>query len=137
PAIVLGIVVLRVLPEAPAEARWLTAEEQQALTARLMDESCDASTVYSALTSGRVWLLAAVYFTIPVALYAMGFWLPQIVRTASGGSDLNTGLLTSIPYGVAAVGMVIVGRHSDRSGERRWHIALSALGGGAAFALSG
>jgi MFS family permease len=84
-----------------------------------------------------VWILAAVYFTIPVALYAMGFWLPQIIRAAAGGSsDTRTGVLTAIPYGVAALGMVMVGRHSDRTGERRWHIALSAVVGGAAFAVS-
>ncbi len=142
PAVVLGIVVLRVLPEQPSDARWLTAEEQQALTAALAEEatSLTGPTVHSirgALTSGRVWLLAAVYFTIPVALYAMGFWLPQIVRSASGGSDVTTGLLSAIPYAAAAVGMVVIGRNSDRTGERRWHIALSAIAGGAAFALAG
>src|SRR3954468_19263267 len=140
PAVVLGVLVLKMLPEQPSDARWLSREEQQALTAKLAEEAAAASTVHSirgALTSGRVWLLAAVYFTIPVALYAMGFWLPQIVRNAGGGTDLNTGLLTSIPYGIAAVGMVIIGQHSDRTGERRWHIALSAIIGGAAFALTG
>jgi ACS family tartrate transporter-like MFS transporter len=140
PAVVLGLMVLRALPETPADARWLTPAEQQALTARLEQEATAASTVHSirgALTSGRVWLLAAVYFTIPVALYAMGFWMPQILRGASGGSDFSTGLLSAIPYAVAAVGMVLIGRNSDRTGERRWHIALSAIGGGAAFALTG
>ncbi|HXD73196.1 MAG TPA: MFS transporter [Vicinamibacterales bacterium] len=140
PAIVLGVIVLRALPNDPSEARWLTPDERQALTARLAEEASAASTVHSiggALTSGRVWLLAAVYFTIPVALYAMGFWMPQILRTASGGSDALVGWLSAIPYGVAAIGMVIIGRHSDRTGERRWHIALSALAGGAAFALTG
>jgi ACS family tartrate transporter-like MFS transporter len=145
PATVLGVLVLRVLPEQPSEAKWLTREEQDALIARLKEESeaASASTVHSvrgALTSPRVWLLAAVYFTIPVALYAMGFWMPQIVRTALGGSDdvyYRVGLLSAIPYAVAAVGMVVVGRNSDRTGERRWHIALSALAGGAAFALTG
>src|SRR5712671_5916117 len=140
PAVVLGVLVLRALPEKPSDARWLTPAEQQALTARLEEEATAASTVHSirgALTSGRVWLLAAVYFTIPVALYAMGFWMPQIVRGASGGSDFSTGLLSAIPYAVAAVGMVVIGRNSDRTGERRWHIALTAIGGGAAFAFAG
>ena len=94
PAVVLGLVVLRALPEQPSDARWLTPAEQQALTARLAEEATAASTVHSirgALTSGRVWLLAAVYFTIPVALYAMGFWMPQIVRSASGRQRLQYG----------------------------------------------
>jgi MFS family permease len=67
----------------------------------------------------------------------MGFWMPQIVRAASSGSDFTVGLLSAIPYAVAAVGMVVIGRNSDRTGERRWHIAFSAIGGGAAFALTG
>jgi MFS transporter, ACS family, tartrate transporter len=140
PAVVLGIVVLRALPEQPSDARWLTPEEQRALTERLVEEASAASTVHSirgALTSGRVWMLAAVYFTIPVLLYAFSFWLPQIIRSASGASDFAVGWLSAIPYAVAAIGMVIIGRNSDRTGERRWHIALSAIVGGAAFALSG
>jgi len=143
PAVVLGILVLRVLPEQPSDARWLTSEERRALTTRLDEEAAElvgptaVHTIRGAMTSGRVWLLAAAYFTIPVALYAMGFWMPQIVRNASGGNDLTIGLLSAIPYAVAAVGMVIVGWNSDRTGERRWHIALSALVGGAGFAATG
>ena len=143
PAVVLGVIVLRVLPEQPSDARWLTRDEQQALMTRLADEAAELSggqavqTIHGAMTSGRVWLLAAVYFTIPVALYAMGFWMPQIVRNASGGNDVTVGLLSAIPYAVAAVGMVIIGWNSDRTGERRWHIALMAITGGVSFAATG
>ena len=140
PAVVLGVLVLRLLPEQPSDATWLTPGEQQALMSALAEESTSGGRIQSirgALTSGRVWLLTAVYFTIPVALYAMAFWMPQIIRNASGGSDVSTGWLSAIPYLVAAVGMVAIGRNSDRTGERRWHIALCAIAGGAAFALAG
>jgi len=139
PAIALGFVVYRALPDTPADARWLTAGERDALERRLEQEAAargEVATVGHAFTSGRVWLLAAAYFTIPVALYAMGFWLPQMVKATTTGSDFEVGVLSAIPYAVAAVGMVIVGRHSDRAGERRWHVALSGLVGGAAFAAS-
>jgi ACS family tartrate transporter-like MFS transporter len=140
PAVVLGLVVLRVLPESPADARWLTPEERHALISRLDEETAlrpaAVRSIGGAMTSGRIWLLSAVYFTIPVALYAMGFWLPQIIKAASGGGDIRVGVLTAIPYAVAAIGMVAVGRHSDRTGERRWHIAISAIVGGGAFAAS-
>jgi nitrate/nitrite transporter NarK len=96
-----------------------------------------ARTIAAALKSGRVWLLALMYFTIPVALYGMGFWLPQIIKAESSGTDFEVGLLSAIPYVLGCAGMVLAGRHSDRTGERRWHIALAALGGGAAFVLSG
>jgi ACS family tartrate transporter-like MFS transporter len=140
PAIVLGFVVLRALPEQPSDALWLTPAERAALTARLEDENTGRAIVVrsfgGAVASGRVWLLAVVYFTIPVALYAMGFWLPQIIKAAAGGSDAMAGVLTAIPYAVAAIGMVVVGRHSDRTGERRWHIAVCAVVAGLAFTAS-
>ena len=140
PAVVLGIIVLAVLRERPADASWLTVSERAALTTCLRDEANarrgQPQTAVAALTSRPVWLLALVYFTIPVALYGMAFWLPQIIKTASGGSDLEVGLLSAIPYIFGAIGMVVVGRHSDRTGERRWHVALSAVIGGGAFAAS-
>jgi len=137
PAVVLGFAVLRFLPERPDDAGWLTREEREALLGQLAEDAVarppEARTTAAALKSGRVWLLAVVYFTIPVALYGMGFWLPQIIKAESGGTDFEVGLLSAIPY----VGMVVAAGHSDRTGERRWHIALAAVGGGAAFALSG
>jgi MFS transporter, ACS family, tartrate transporter len=143
PAVALGILVFRVLPEQPSDASVLTGltpAERTALMGRLEDESTAPSIVVrsfaGAVASGRVWLLALVYFTIPVALYAMGFWLPQIIKVTASGSDTMAAALTAIPYAVAAIGMVVVGRHSDRTGERRWHIAASAVVGGAAFAVS-
>jgi MFS family permease len=143
PAVVLGAVVLGVLPDGPSDASRLTGltpAERHALTMHLSEDAGMPPGVVrslgGAMASGRIWLLAAVYFTIPVALYAVGFWLPQIVRAASGAGDARVGVLTAVPYGVAAIGMVAVGRHSDRTGERRWHIAVAAMLGGASFGAS-
>ena len=132
PAIALGFVVLRMLPERPADARWLSAAEKSALAARLDEEtrqtSVGVATTGQALTNGRVWLLSIMHFmTIPIALYGVGFWLPQMIKTASRGSDFTVGALTAIPYAAGAIAMVIAGRHSDRTGERRWHVATAAL----------
>jgi len=131
PAALLGLVVLAVLVEQPAEAAWLSAREKAALTACLAAESrrrtIETHSVGAALRSGRIWTLAAVYFTVPVALYAFGFWLPQIIQGSFTGSGFEIGLLSAVPYLAGAVAMVVVGRHSDRTGERRWHIAASAL----------
>jgi len=140
PAIVLGFVVLGVLDERPDDAAWLSAEERDTLRMSLSNDARTRSDrelpVSDVLKSPAVWLLAIVYFTIPVATYGLGFWLPQIIKAASGGSNTQVGLITTIPYVVGAIGMVIVGRHSDRTGERRWHVAVSAFVGGVAFALS-
>jgi ACS family tartrate transporter-like MFS transporter len=140
PAVVLGLIVLGALPERPEDAGWLTDGERLALTTRLAEEArirgSAPQTSWAALRSGRIWLLALVYFTVPVALYAMSFWLPQILKAASGGSDFAVGVLSAMPYTFGAIGMVLAGRHSDRTGERRWHVAVAAAFGGAAFAGS-
>ncbi len=141
PAIVLGFVVLRVLTEHPSDAAWLTVEERAALLASLEadrgDRHRDQATAGDALRDPRTWLLAAVYFTIPVTLYGIGFWLPQMLKTAStGASDVAVGLMAAIPYACGAMAMVIVGRHSDRTRERRWHVLAPALVCALALALT-
>jgi ACS family tartrate transporter-like MFS transporter len=139
PSVLLGLVVLVTLRERPEHAPWLTAAERAALTACLAEQShrhTPSTTVRAVMTSPRVWLLACVYFTIPVALYGMSFWLPQILKAASGGTDFEVGVLSAIPYAAGCVGMVVVGRHSDRTGERRRHVAIAALAGGSAFIAS-
>jgi ACS family tartrate transporter-like MFS transporter len=138
PSIILGFVVLKVLAERPEDATWLTPAERATLVACLNDDagSQRRETTRGALSNGRTWLLAIVYFTIPVTLYGIGFFLPQMLKTASGSSDLIVGLLSAVPYAAGAVAMVIVGRHSDRTGERRWHVLVPALVGAAGLALS-
>jgi ACS family tartrate transporter-like MFS transporter len=139
PAIVLGLLVLTVLTERPDHATWLTAPERASLLAILGEEKRAPfadDDIATALRQRRTWRLAVVYFTIPVMLYGIGFWLPQMLKSTSHGTDLGVGLLSAVPYAVGAIGMVIVGRHSDRTGERRWHVAGSALVAAVALALS-
>jgi MFS family permease len=131
PSIALGFVVLRVLPERPQDATWLTAAERLALVAGLEEDGRaierESPTVAGAMANSRTWLLAGIYFTIPVTLYGIGFWLPQIVKTASAGTDFQVGALSAIPYTAGAAAMIIAGRHSDRTGERRKHVAIAAF----------
>jgi len=137
PAAAMGIVVLFVLKESPAEATWLEPDEraalQSALTAETSVQTERAHGVGEALRHPWLWVLALVYFVVPVALYAFGFFLPQILQAAFAGTPFQIGLLSAIPYLAGAVGMVVTSRHSDRTGERRWHVALGAAVAGAAF----
>ncbi|MEQ1897207.1 MAG: MFS transporter [Vicinamibacterales bacterium] len=138
PAVVLGGVVLVYLPNGPREATWLPREDREWLAARREAERAGAvhTSVWEVLTNGPVWRFSLLYFSLVVALYSVSFWLPQILKRVSGQSDLVVGLLSSLPYVVAAIGMVVIGRHSDATGERRWHVAVPALVGATGLILS-
>ncbi len=137
PAILLAPIVWRRLDTRPAEARWLSEAERGWLVATLEAEARETPGVRhdlrGALTSPRLWWLAAVYFCLVLAFYGVSFWLPQIVQSLGDLPSSVVALISSLPYVVAAIGMVFVGRHSDRTGERRRHVAIPALIGAAGF----
>jgi ACS family tartrate transporter-like MFS transporter len=131
PAVVLGCVVWRYLTEGPEVAAWLPADERAWLVDRLRREreareAEEQFSVGGALTSLRIWMLGALYFLLVTAMYGVAFWLPQIVRSLSGLGDFGVGIASAVPYLLAAVSMVPVARHSDATGERRWHVAVPA-----------
>jgi len=142
PAVALAFVVLAVLTDRPEEAHWLAAEERAWLIARLGEERSSVEQEHGrtalrhALADGRVWSLGLLYFALVLSIYAVSLWLPQIVAGLAQMSDFEVGVVSALPYVVASVGMVLVGAHSDRTGERRWHIAAPALVGAAGFAAS-
>lgn len=131
PAIVLGAVVLAYLTDRPEIATWLTTDERTWLIAQLAEEDQPhpraSSNVFSALTQARVWMLVVVYLGETTAAYGVGLWLPTLLRNASGNSNFVVGLLSAIPYLATMVAMVLVATHSDRSRERKWHLAGSAF----------
>jgi ACS family tartrate transporter-like MFS transporter len=137
PAAVLGLIVLGVLPESPGDARWLTAEEKAALHARLAGEGGTsgerAHGVGDALRHRWIWVLALVYFVVPVALYGFGFFLPQILQATFDGTPFQIGVVSALPYLAGAIGMVVTARYSDRTGERRRIIAFGAAIAGIGF----
>ncbi|MFO0836879.1 MAG: MFS transporter, partial [Phycisphaerae bacterium] len=129
PAVILGGVVLGYLTDRPGEARWLDADQRAWLTARMARERevCAEHhgwTVSRALTSAIVWQMGVLVFvSISFGQYVLGLWLPQIVRGFSGLSPLGIGVVSAVPNLVAAVAMVAVAAHSDRTGERCLHMA--------------
>ena len=76
-----------------------------------------------------MWTFAIIYFAIIMSFYGVTFWLPQIVKAFSGMSNFVVGFITAVPWIGATIGMVLLSRNSDATGERRWHVALSAVGG--------
>jgi ACS family tartrate transporter-like MFS transporter len=145
PAVLLGVAVLFLLPSRPSDARWLTSAEATALEQHLAAE--DAREVgrevptRQALTDPRVLALSIVYFGIVFGLYVLAFFLPQVIagfqeQFGTTFSLLEVGLVTAVPYAFAAVAMVLWARHSDRTGERAWHVAVAAFVGAVAIAAA-
>ena len=133
PSMIAGIAIWFLLPDRPAQAKWLTPEQREAITAHLAQEDlathgagvAAAHGAMQALRSGRVWVLALVYLAGTVALYGVSFWMPTIVQDLGIGKSeyLEIGLLSMIPWGTAGIVMVWAGARSDRTGERRQHVA--------------
>ncbi len=141
PAVILGLVVAKRLPDGVAAARWLSEGEREALAARLAAdrrqvEAARSHQLRDAFRSGKVWMLAAIYFTVVLSLYGFSFWLPNIVKQMGARSDLAIGFIAAVPFVLEAISMVQVSKSSDRSGERRMHVAISALVGCVGFALA-
>jgi hypothetical protein len=127
PAVLLAFVVLRYLPNGPADASWLTAEEKRTIAARLgKEDSAQHHDFLPALRDPRLWALGVVYLGYSAGAYGVQLWLPQIVQ-AMGFSTLATGFLVALPYIVTMIAMIVWGRSSDASGERIWHVAVPAF----------
>jgi len=141
PALVLAFVVFFYLTDKPQNAHWLADDERNWLVDRQAQERAHRESVHSfsvkeAIFNPRVLAIALIYFGANATNYGLSFFLPQIVK-AFGLSNLQTGFVTSLPYAVGVISMVLWGRHSDRTLERRWHVAIAlmvAAGGIAASA---
>src|SRR6185503_19112167 len=137
PAVALGLVAFFYLDDGPERARWLPDDERRWLVDAIQREKSGpegayAHTIRAGLLNPGVWRFALVLFLIVTSGYGFSFFLPQIVKRLSGASDLAVGLWTAVPFTVAAIGMITVAAHSDRTGERRLHVA-----GCAALAATG
>ena len=142
PAVILGFVTLVYLPNGPNNAKWLLPEEKKWIAARLEHERQQTAahgdhSISAALRSGRVWTFAAIYFAVIMSFYGVTFWLPQIVSAFSGASNLVVGFITAVPWIGATLGMVLLSRNSDLKGERRRHVALSAVAGAIGLIAAG
>ncbi len=139
PAVLLGLVVLLFLDDRVAGAAWLSAAERDAVARDIAAEGTAKATTSIAgmFASPRTYLMCAILFGIVMGSYALGFWLPTIIRN-TGVADLRVvGLLTALPYLVALGSMLAVGRSADRRRERRWHVVLPELVAAAGFLLCG
>ena len=143
PAVACGLLTYFLLPSRPDGAKFLTTDEKEWLQTELAREQQQKVgrrqfSALQALTSARVWHLAAIYFGILTGLYSLNFWAPQLVKSlSSGSSNIFIGFLVMIPSLVGLAAMILISRSSDRKLERRYHVAIPAITGGVALVLLG
>jgi D-galactonate transporter len=137
PASLLGIVAYFYLQDKPEDARWLNASEKLALRTNLEhDAKHVASASHASLgqmfRDRKVYVLALVYFLLLGATYTMVFWIPTLIKSWGVADLMQIGLYSALPSLIGVFGMILIGRSSDKHGERRWHfaacVAIAAIG---------
>jgi sugar phosphate permease len=143
PSVLAGFATLYFLPDGPLKAKWLSPDERSFLQAQLEEEdrekrasSHSRHSLGDAFRSGKVWALCFIYFGFVMGNYGLSFFLPQVLKDTISKDPFTIGLLTMIPWGAAAIAMVAVGHHSDKTGERCWHVAITGFIGAVAFSIS-
>ncbi len=133
PAIIAGIATYFYLSNGPGDAGWLTTKERNIVVPALQAEEAahramgHGHRLVDALASPQVWILAITNFTLLGGIYGISFWLPQIVKDLGVQDVFLNGLVSSIPFAVACAAMIVVGRSSDRTRERKWHIVVCGI----------
>ena len=137
PAVILSIVIYCYLDDRVADVKWLNAEEKN-LIRNEIDQDAQVrthSSVKSVMLSPRVWLLCLILFGVIMGSYAIGFWLPTIIRSAGIADPFHIGLLAMIPYTAALISMLLASRSADHFRERRWHVIVPVLVAAVGFCI--
>jgi MFS family permease len=146
PTVALGVAAWFYLTDRPKQATWLTDEERNWLHATMEGEQTDAAgaghhSLRDSMRDGRVWALGGVYFGLAYSLFALSFFLPTVVAGFAETFDtsfsvVETSLIVAIPFGAGAVAMLLWSKHSDRTGERVWHVAAPMLLAGVSIPIA-
>jgi MFS family permease len=141
PACFLAIVVWKMLPDRPTQAKFLTPEEAADLEARIAAEETAGADASGVRTMGDIWkdkqmlLVVSVYLTEQIAIYAMTFFLPSIIGGYGDMSSVEIGLLTAIPWIFAAISCSIVPRFATTGSRSQAIVTISMVGICTGFAL--
>jgi MFS family permease len=140
PTMLLGIAAFFYLDETPKSANWLSPS-QKAVVIRDLEGEAEAKRGHSAarirdaLKSSNFYALAVMAFSIFTGTGGIMFWLPTIIRGTGVSDVLHIGLLSAIPYLVGVTAMILIARHSDRMGVRKWHVAAASSAAGLGWCL--
>lgn len=142
PALLLGVVVLFYLTDHPEKASWLADEERAWLSETMSaeraakDRQGASHGILKGMTDLRVLALSLIYFGTSAGLYTLGIWAPQLIHSF-GLTSFQTGVFNAIPPIVSVAAMYLWSRHSDKTGERIWHVALACTAAGIGLFFAG
>lgn len=127
PTILFGLAAYLYFPDRAEQASWLAPEERRWLQQHAASRNLAAvANDWSVLRTPLVWAAGALWFCLLSGSYGVIFWLPQMIKQLTGAGALQIGLVNALPWGGAMLGMYYNSRHSDRTGERFWHVGLPA-----------
>lgn len=148
PIIFIGVLCLYYLTDKPSTSRWLTNDERL-IHKNIMDKDRDPNVsvddeknkhsreaIWSCLKDYRIYLIASLAFAAYCGSYGFNFWLPTMIKEMGVTNIAHISFYAVIPFSLAAVGMITVGRSSDKFRERRWHYTISMLFGAAMMCLA-
>jgi len=132
PAVLFGIITIFYLTDWPHQAAWLSPEERGWISSELQKEieakrADHPVSLWQAIRHKNVVFLCTAYFFVANSVFGFTFWFPTILKRLSGFSNLLVSTMASLPFAVGLLSMLLVGWSSDRTGERRWHTAISML----------
>jgi predicted MFS family arabinose efflux permease len=134
PTLVFAVAAWFYFPDSAADARWLDVTERQWLARRAaVPGGATRHNDWSVLQQPLVWLSSLLWFCLLSGAYGIMFWLPQILKRLTGLGPLRVGLINALPWVGVLLGMYFNSAHSDRRGERFWHVAIPAALAGIAF----
>lgn len=139
PAVVLAFVVFAFLDDDVASARWLKPHEREHVQAELAAENAtkiEHHSVRAFLGNGQLWVFCVIFFCLIMGLYALGFWMPSLVKRSGVSDPFTIGLYTAFPNICAAIALYLSNRSADRTGRRRGHFAAFMLVGAVGLAAS-
>ena len=140
PCVVLGLLVLWKLDRDIEAAKWLSREEKDLLVENLAQDKRAAKpvlgSIWRVLLTREVAIMAFIYYVIKTASYGLNFWMPHLIKSSGVQDMLWVGVLSALPYAVACIGMVLLTRLSDRTGERKRYLVYCLLAAAVGYLLA-
>ncbi len=140
PAFLFGFIILKILADWPEEVSWLSEHEKRDLMEQFrqeteMKQSMRRYTVLEALADREVLKLCLIYFLWITGYWGFNYWMPTVLKEASGWSNLAIGWLVVFPMFLSLLAMLYTGHSSSRTGEKRWHGAIPMFVGAAGMGI--